>query len=118
MFHKRQAEKRNLLTMVPLLEERVHLEQDNSEGSYLIIQRTNAVERFSIRFLKQPSVRRIKLDPFGTFVIHQIEQHKNVEDISEAMIAQFGEEADPALPRLVKFLEILEAQNWIKWKSQ
>ncbi|MFJ8247659.1 PqqD family protein [Peribacillus asahii] len=118
MFHKRQSEKRNLLTMVPLLKESVSLERDNVKGSYLIIQRTNTLERFSIRFFKQPAVRRIKLDQFGVFVIQQIEQRKNVHDISEAMIAHFGEAAEPALPRLAKFLEILEVQNWITWESQ
>ncbi|MFD9624217.1 PqqD family protein [Peribacillus muralis] len=118
MLRKRQREKRNLLTMVPLLERRVTLEQGSSESTFLVIQRTNFVERITIRYFKQPSVRKIKLDKFGAFAIKQMEHKCNVDQISEAMSEQFGEEAEPALPRLMKFLEILEVHEWIKWDEE
>ncbi|MFD6439830.1 hypothetical protein ACFWDG_08450, partial [Peribacillus sp. NPDC060186] len=94
MLRKRQSKKRNLLTMVPLLERRVTLEHDSSEATFLVIQRTNFVERITIRFFKQPSVRRIKLDKFGAFAIQQMEYQRNVNQISEAMSEHFGEEAE------------------------
>ena len=84
----------------------------------MIVQRTNFVERLTIRFLKQPAFRRIKLDKFGKFVIEQMKYHKDVHKISEEMIEHFGEEAEPALPRLVKFLEILEVHEWIIWEDE
>src|SRR4051812_37347836 len=114
MFRKPKL-KRNLLTMVPHLEKRVSVERDSSNVTFLIIQRTNFVERMTIRFFKQPAVRRIKLDEFGAYVIQQMEFRKNVQQISEAMLDHFGEEAEPTLPRLIKFLEILEVHEWIKW---
>ncbi|MFU2015162.1 PqqD family protein [Peribacillus butanolivorans] len=117
MLRKRKPQKRNLLTMVPHLERRVTLEHDSSEANFLIIQRTNFVERITIRFFKQPSVRRIKLDKFGAFAIQQMEFQRNVNQISEAMSEHFGEEAEPALPRLMKFLEILEVHEWIIWDA-
>lgn len=118
MFRKRKL-KRNLLTMVPLLESRVTVENDpSSETGFLIIQRTNFVERLTIRFLKQRAFRRIKLDKFGKFAVEQMKYHKDVHEISEAMIEHFGEEAEPALPRLVKFLEILEVHEWIIWEEE
>ena len=117
MFRK-QKSKRNLLTMVPLLESRVTLEYESSlDIGFLIIQRTNFVERLTIRFLKQRAFRKIKLDKFGTFAVQQMEDRKTVQEISEAMIEHFGEEAEPALPRLVKFLEILEVHEWIIWEE-
>lgn len=104
--------------MVPLLESRVTLEYDSSSDSgLLIIQRTNFVERLTIRFLKQRAFRKIKLDKFGKFAVEQMDHHKTVHEISEAMIEHFGEEAEPALPRLVKFLEILEVHEWIVWED-
>ena len=117
MFRK-QKSKRNLLTMVPLLESRVTLECESSlDIGFLIIQRNNFVERLTIRFLKQLAFRKIKLDKFGTFAVQQMEDRKTVQEISEAMIEHFGEEAEPALPRLVKFLEILEVHEWIIWEE-
>ncbi|MGE7601701.1 PqqD family protein [Peribacillus sp. NPDC097675] len=117
MFRK-QKSKRNLLTMVPLLESRVTFECDSSSDTgLLIIQRTNFVERLTIRFFKQRAFRKIKLDKFGRFAIEQMDHRKNVHEISEAMIEHFGEEAEPSLPRLVKFLEILEVHEWITWEE-
>lgn len=117
MFRKKA--KRNLLTMVPLLESRVTLEYESSlDIGFLIIQRTNFVERLTIRFLKQRAFRKIKLDKFGRFAVEQMEDRKTVQEISEAMIEHFGEEAEPALPRLVKFLEILEVHEWIIWEEE
>ena len=118
MFRK-QRSKRNLLTMVPLLESRVTLEYESSlDIGFLIIQRTNFVERLTIRFLKQRAFRKIKLDKFGRFSVKQMKDRKTVQEISEAMIEHFGEEAEPALPRLVKFLEILEVHEWIIWEEE
>lgn len=104
--------------MVPLLEKRVTMVQESSEATFLVIQRTNFVERITIRFFKQPSVRKIKLDKFGTYAIKQMEFQSNVNQISEAMSEHFGEEAEPVLPRLMKFLEILEVHDWIIWDDQ
>ncbi|MGG3479131.1 PqqD family protein [Peribacillus frigoritolerans] len=118
MLRKRQSNKRNLLTMVPLLERRVTMVQESSEATFLVIQRTNFVERMTIRFLKQPSVRKIKLDKFGAYAIKQMEFQRNVNQISEAMSEHFGEDAEPALPRLMKFLEILEVHDWIIWDDE
>ncbi|MCT4476968.1 PqqD family protein [Peribacillus frigoritolerans] len=118
MLRKSQSKKRNLLTMVPLLEKRVTMVQESSEATFLVIQRTNFVERITIRFFKQPSVRKIKLDKFGAYAIKQMEFQRNVNQISEAMSEHFGEEAEPALPRLMKFLEILEVHDWIIWNDE
>lgn len=104
--------------MVPLLERRVTMVQESSEATFLVIQRTNFVERMTIRFLKQPSFRKIKLDKFGAYAIKQMEFQRNVNQISEAMSEHFGEEAEPALPRLMKFLEILEVHDWIIWDDE
>lgn len=116
MPRKRQS--RNLLTMVPRLEKHVSVEKDPSGEWYLIIQRNNIVERMTIRFLKQPKVRRIKLDKFGAFAIQQMEEKKNVQEISDLMLEHFGEEAEPSLPRLKKFLDILESYDWIEWEPE
>lgn len=102
--------------MVPLLKKHVTFEEKKDETpAYLIVERTNWAERMSVKFLRQPSVRRIKLDENGEFVIRQMLMQKTVTDIAGEITAHFGEEAEPVLPRLVKFLEILEQQEWIYW---
>lgn len=111
MLSKRKGKERNLLTLVPLLPDHVRLGEN-----CLLVERNNWAEKFSIRFLKQPSIRTIKLDKFGAFVVERIAEQKNVEEIMASLQEHFGEEAEPALPRLKKFLEILEVNEWLMWK--
>jgi hypothetical protein len=116
MFKRRNKEQ-NLLTMVPVLESKVHYYEEKGKNGYLTIDRTSFLERLSINYLKQPSVRKIQLDKFGSFTVKQFEANKTVDVITKEMQEQFGEEAEPALPRLLKFLQIMEAHEWIKWEE-
>uniref|UniRef100_UPI00403F3DD7 hypothetical protein n=1 Tax=Paenibacillus sp. FSL R7-0216 TaxID=2921677 RepID=UPI00403F3DD7 len=38
-----------------------------------------------------------------------------VGEIAEAVLAKLGESAEPLMPRLSKFIEILEANDWLIW---
>nr|WP_269448756.1 PqqD family protein [Metabacillus kandeliae] len=104
--------------MVPLLKDTVSF-QEKAEDSpaYLVIKRENWAERLSVKFLKQPSVRKIQLDKDGEFAVRQIVKEMTVEEIAGEIKAHFGNEAEPILPRLVRFLDILESQEWITWKE-
>jgi hypothetical protein len=114
---KRVNEEQNLLEMVPVLDTKVHYHEEKGKSGCLVIDRTSFLERLSIKYLKQPSVRKIHLDKFGSFTVKQFEEYKTVDVITKEMQQQFGEEAEPALPRLLKFLQTLEAHEWIKWEE-
>ncbi|MUG89185.1 hypothetical protein GNP92_22965 [Paenibacillus timonensis] len=38
-----------------------------------------------------------------------------VGEIAEVVLAKFGESAEPFMPRLSKFIEILEVNDWLIW---
>ena len=40
-----------------------------------------------------------------------------MEEIAEGLAETFGEEAEPVLPRLVKYLQIVEANGWVRMKG-
>ncbi|MFD2616302.1 PqqD family protein [Terrilactibacillus laevilacticus] len=107
--------KDNMLLLSPKLKEGVKVARD--QDPYLLIQRQNWLERLSIRFFKQPSCRKIKLDALGEFVVGQLDGKQTVLDIEKRFIEKFGNEDDKALARLVKFLQILEANQWIEWNK-
>lgn len=110
--------KQNLLKMCPTLQEGLRLEERDEDASLitLIVPRTSWLERLSIRFLKQPSERRIQLDALGSFVMRQCDGQKQVDEIGQLVEAEFGEQAQPTLPRLVKFLQTVEAMGWIHYR--
>jgi hypothetical protein len=109
--------KNNLLTMSPILKPKltlVSLAGDNSLYQVLI-PRTNLLERFSIRYLKQPTHYRVRLDQFGSFVLCHCTGEYPVEQIENLMATEFGITAEPIRERLVTFLSIVEANGWIEW---
>ncbi|MBA4493725.1 PqqD family protein [Paenactinomyces guangxiensis] len=104
--------------MIPALKPSLTLESnpDNPELLQLVIPRTSLLEKFSVRFLKQPPYLRIRLDRLGSFVLARCNGKHQVEQIQQQVAERFGEEAEPVLPRLLKFLEMVEANGWINWK--
>ncbi|WP_245726379.1 PqqD family protein [Marininema mesophilum] len=109
-----------MLTMAPILKEQFQLEKKGEAGedvSTLIIPRTGWLERLSIRWLKQPTAIRVQLDVIGSFVLSRCTGKMTVEDLANALEEQFGEKAEPVLPRLVKYLEIIESNGWIRMRS-
>lgn len=110
--------KPNLLEMCPILQKGLRLEETEEDASLvtLVVPRNSWLERLSIRFLKQPAERRIQLDALGSFVMRQCNGQKQVDEIGQLVEAEFGEQAQPTLPRLVKFLQTVEAMGWIHYR--
>lgn len=111
----REQEGQNLLQMVPVLKEGLSLQQSNDEMT-VFISRQSWIERQAVRFLKQPAVIQVKLDSLGAAVISRCDGNHTISDIAEALHAQFDEAAEPLIPRLAKFVELMEANHWIDWK--
>lgn len=116
MFKKKRSV--NLLELIPVLNSHLKLEQDEDQETVIVvIPRTGWIERLSIRFLKQPPVNKIKLDHIGSFVIRLCDGKYTVDEIRQKVELEFGEKAEPSLPRLAKFLEIIEMNGWMNWKE-
>ncbi|MDN4526510.1 PqqD family protein [Fictibacillus fluitans] len=118
LFKSRKKSKQNLLKMVPMFKPGIHTEKRNDGFSYLMIPRTNPIERLSIRFLKQPSFFPVKLDELGAYVSKHIDGVQTIEAISSHLETEFGEKASPVIPRLAKFIEMLEVNDWITWRRE
>lgn len=111
---KKRAEE-NLLNMVPLLRSHIGIEKDEEGKVTLFLTRTSWLEKQSIRFLKQPERIQVHLDELGSAVVSRCAGKHSVEEIASIIGAEFGESAEPIYPRLVKYLEILEANGWLTW---
>ncbi|MGG1574287.1 PqqD family protein [Fictibacillus sp. NRS-1165] len=118
VFLSRKKTKKNLLIMIPKFKRGIHTETREEGKVYLMIPRTNPIERFSIRFLKQPSFLSVKLDALGAFVAARIDGTNKIEEIAAGLESTFGEEAAPVVPRLAKFIEMLEINDWIIWEDE
>ncbi|MCY9774173.1 PqqD family protein [Paenibacillus larvae] len=113
---RKTAEDRNLLDMKPMLKDHIRFVSEEDQ-SRVEIERKNWLERLSVKWMKQPPTRNIHLDPLGAAVIRQCEGTRTVQQIADRVYEEFGEEAEPLLPRLVKFIEIMELNDWLSWKK-
>ncbi len=65
------------------------------------------------KIFKRPKVSYIKLDALGSFVWQELESSHDIMTVSEAVHQRFGEEAEPLLPRLGQFFNLLERYGFI-----
>lgn len=113
---KKTVEAQNLLSMVPVLTDRISSVQKDEGRVTLILPRKSWLERQSVKWLKQPEDIRIHLDDLGSAVVSRCRGHLSVAQIADELHLQFGEKAEPLLPRLAKFLEVLEANALLAWQ--
>ena len=65
------------------------------------------------KVFKRPKVSYIKLDELGSFVWQELEASHDIKTVSEAVHSHFGEKAEPLLPRLGQFFNLLERYGFI-----
>ncbi len=65
------------------------------------------------KVFKRPRISHISLDRYGSYVWQQMDGARDVHEISKLVSAQFGEEAEPLVPRLVKYIQILYQNKFI-----
>lgn len=106
----------NLLEMAPVLKEKIQLVREK-EKYLALVPRSSWLERLSVRFLKQPLEIRVELDSLGNTVLQHCNGTYTVQQIADLLCERFGKDAEPALPRLVKFLQIVELNGWISWNN-
>ncbi|WP_422657212.1 PqqD family peptide modification chaperone [Paenibacillus sp. EC2-1] len=111
----KNAEDQNLLDMVPLLKEGLTIEQGN-DFVIVFMPRQSWIERQAVRFLNQPAIIKVKLDDLGAAVATRCDGQHSISDIAMSLQVEFGEAAEPLIPRLVKFVELMEVNQWIEWK--
>ncbi|MBW4841588.1 MAG: PqqD family protein [Paenibacillaceae bacterium] len=103
--------------MIPRLRPHLNVATGEDGRAELLLPRRSWLERQSVRFLKQPAVIHVHMDELGSEVVTRCNGTHTVGEIAEAIRAKFGEDAEPLMPRLSKFIEILEANDWLIWED-
>lgn len=65
----------------------------------------------------RPRVSHIDLGEQGSFVFRQIDGRRTVGDIALLVKAEWGDEAEPLYPRLVKYMQMLRNNGFIFLKE-
>lgn len=109
---KKSNQETNLLELVPM---RVSEWKDNDEGLVTLIlpKFKSKIGRVFASQLKNP-MYEVKLDAIGAFLWRECDGEKNVYDISQDMLEEFGDDIEPVYERIKIFINMLKNLNAIK----
>lgn len=70
------------------------------------------------RFFRRPRVSHIDLDTMGSFIFQRIDGQRTVGQLAQLVKSEFGASAEPLYDRLVKYLQILRNNGFIRYAGK
>lgn len=114
---KHNRSKTNYMELVPAAASGLAWTTDRDHRVVVDMENTGFYNRLAQALFHKPKVSHIKLDEMGSFIWKQIDGKRSVLEISESVRNRFGDRAEPLLDRLIRYLEILRANQWIAFRE-
>ena len=111
------ANKKNYLDFVPVYSNKITWSQKD-DAVIVDMYHKGLFPWIAQRFFKRPKVSHITLDKLGSFIWLKINGTATVFDIANCVKEQFGEDAEPLYPRLIKYMQILKNNNFINFVKE
>ncbi len=109
--------KKNYLDYVPVCAPGYSWKLNEKKLVEIEVQNKGFYNWLAQKFFKRPKVSYISLDEYGSFVWQQMDGQRTIYDISFLVKERYGEEAEPLLPRLTKFFQILYQNHYIGYST-
>ncbi len=114
--------RKKTLTREEIIDQWIHLypirklEYETDEKGLAVIIVPHPENWLTRKLLPKPKspAGRIHLDEIGTFVWEKCDGSHTVQEICEAMVAEFGDKVEPVKERAVLFLQQLYKQEFIQ----
>lgn len=105
---------KHYLEYIPIPKDGLKFEIDEKGQVVLFQENKGPMYKFTQIVFKKPRVSQIHLDTMGNFIWPLMDGHHNVQNIADAVKAEFGAKAEPVLDRLVQYLQTLESYHFIE----
>lgn len=106
----------NYLDLTPLRSYN-HIVEEENKVSVLVPRFTNKfLVKHLLPRLKSPDIK-VKLDKFGSAAWLKADGSKNVQQICDELLLEFGEEINPVVERVTKFYTQLYQYQFISFKE-
>lgn len=105
----------NYLDLIPQRNEALRWHTDSKERMVLEVENTGIFNTIAQKLFHKPRFTKVHMDEMGTFVWPLIDGERTVADIALLVKAQFGEAAEPLYPRIVKYFQIMESYQFVKF---
>ena len=103
----------NYLDKIPCHNPKYKWDQNDKDEVTIYIENTGPFNFAAQKLLKKPRISQVHLDGVGNYVWPLIDGKRSVYEIGIILKERLGEKAEPLYPRLVKFMQILEANGFI-----
>ena len=106
----------NLLELIP---ERMFGETTHEDGTIVVdMPRFHVawMQKYLVPKRKDPFIK-VKLDRFGSRVWLRCDGTANVNEIADALVAEFGEEVEPVHDRLSVFFRLLRQRGFVRLRN-
>lgn len=108
----------NFLDYIPVYSGSCSSHTDESGNIVIDMPHKGIYNRIAQKVFKKPAVSHISLDKFGGFIYNSIDGKRSIFDISSLVNIEFGEEAEPLIERLVKYMTMLKNSGIIDLKKR
>lgn len=112
---KKKQESINYLDLIPERNEALRWHRDLKERIVLEVENKGIMNKVAQSLFHKPRFTKVHLDKLGTFIWPLIDGTRTVADIADLVKEEFGEEAEPLYPRIVKYFQIVESYSFIKF---
>ena len=112
---KEKQESINYLDLIPERNEALRWHRDLKERIVLEVENKGIMNKVAQPLFHKPRFTKVHLDKLGTFIWPLIDGTRTVADIADLVKEEFGKEAEPLYPRIVKYFQIVESYSFIKF---
>ncbi len=111
---KKAKSQENFLDFIPSKNEKVRWIVLEDGIVQIQIDRNSWLDKVVRFFFKTPTMMKIDLDEFGSYIWVSIDGVKNIEDIAMGFRDEFGDKVEPLYERLGSYVNILRNNEFIK----
>ena len=115
---KKLTNQDNFLDLIPVKSEKIRWITLEDEIVQIQIDRNSWLDRAVRVLFKTPTMMKIDLDQYGSYIWTAIDGQKNIETIANGFKKAFGDEVEPLYERLGSYVNILRNNAFIKLEKE
>ncbi len=110
---KKKKESENYLDLIPVRAPGLPWERDEEGLVVLEVENTGLFNRIAQKLFGRPRYTKVHMEKYGSFLWPLIDGSRTVMELADLQRGEFGKEAEPVYPRVVKYMQIMESYHFI-----
>ncbi|MGN0363612.1 MAG: PqqD family protein [Bilifractor sp.] len=103
-------------TYIPVVTEKICDQKIAKDGKVtLFIENKGVMNTIMQKLAHKPRFSQIHLDIIGSYIWQQCDGQTDIHHIADVTHEHFGEKVEPLYERLLKFFEVVESYDFIRW---